>query len=101
MNTAGSTRTANTAGSARVAPSSVGRMDKPLAVVGTARDVTERRQAEEALRESEERFRTLYESSRDGIAAADSEGRITECNQAYADMLGYTREELQGIGIRT
>jgi PAS domain S-box-containing protein len=60
-------------------------------------DVTERKQAEEELRDREERFRTLYESSRDGIAAADLEGYITECNQAYAEMLGYSCEELQGI----
>ncbi|MCJ7831294.1 MAG: PAS domain S-box protein [Dehalococcoidia bacterium] len=60
-------------------------------------DITERKQAEEALRESEGRFRTLYESSLDGIAAADLDGYITECNQAYAEMLGYTREELRGI----
>ena len=60
-------------------------------------DITERKQAEEALRESEERFRTLYESSLDGIAAADLDGYIMECNQAYAEMLGYTREELRGI----
>ncbi len=64
---------------------------------GMVEDVTERHQAEEALRESEKRFRTLYESSRDGIAAADPDGRFTECNQAYADMLGYSRQELQRI----
>ncbi len=64
---------------------------------GMVEDVTQRRQAEEALRESEELFRTLYESSRDGIAAADLDGYLTECNRAYADMLGYSREELQRI----
>ena len=70
---------------------------QPVALVINARDTTERRHAEQALRESEERFRTLYESSRDGIAAADLDGRITGCNRAYADMLGYSREELQRI----
>jgi PAS domain S-box-containing protein len=64
---------------------------------GMVEDVTQRRQAEEALRESEELFRTLYESSRDGIAAADLDGYFTGCNRAYADMLGYSREELQRI----
>jgi len=58
---------------------------------GTAENITERKKVEESLRRSEERYRTLYESSRDGIAT------ITECNQAYADMLGYNREELKKI----
>ena len=58
-------------------------------------DITERKQAEEALRESEGRFRTLDVVFLDGIAAADLDGYITECNQAYAEMLGYTREELR------
>ena len=58
---------------------------------------TERRRAEEQLRKSEERYRTLYESSRDGIMTANLDGRITECNQPYAGMLGYSREELKRI----
>ena len=66
-------------------------------LLGLSRDVTEQREAEEALHESEELFRTLYESSLDGISAADLDGRITKCNQAYADMLGYSRQELQRI----
>ena len=66
-------------------------------VLSCFRDMTERRRAQEALQKSEERYRTLYESSRDGIAAADLDGYLTECNQAYADMLGYSREELKVI----
>jgi diguanylate cyclase (GGDEF)-like protein/PAS domain S-box-containing protein len=58
---------------------------------------TDRVQAEEQLRRSEERYRTLYESSRDGIVAANLESRITECNQPYAEMLGYSREELKRL----
>jgi len=62
-------------------------------VIGTGIDITERERAAQELRESDERYRTLYESSRDGIATANLEGFITECNQAYADMLGYSRRE--------
>jgi len=58
------------------------------------RDITEYKQAEEALRKSEYKFRTLFTSSRDGIATANLEGYITDCNKAYADMLGYSPEEL-------
>jgi PAS domain S-box-containing protein len=60
-------------------------------------DINERVQAEKALKESEERYRSLYESSKDGIAGGDMEGSILECNQAYADMLGYTREEIMKL----
>jgi PAS domain S-box-containing protein len=66
-----------------------------IGVIGVIRDITERKKAEEALRGSEYKFRTLFASSRDGIATADLNGHITECNQAYADMLGYTPEELR------
>jgi PAS domain S-box-containing protein len=71
--------------------------DEVVGTRGIVRDITRRKRAEESLRESEERYRTLYESSRDGIATATLDGRITGCNQAYADMLGYSREELQGV----
>jgi len=58
-------------------------------------EIAERKQAEEALRESEKRYRSLHESSKDGIVAGDMEGNILECNQAYSDMLGYAREEIK------
>jgi hypothetical protein len=57
-------------------------------------DITERKRAEEALIESEERYHELYKSSIDGIASADLNGRFLDCNQAFADMFGYTKEEL-------
>jgi len=62
-----------------------------------AKDITERKKTEEALQESEQRYRTLYESNKDGIAGGDMEGNILECNQAFADMLGYTKEEIKKI----
>jgi PAS domain S-box-containing protein len=65
-----------------------------IGVLGIFWDITERKHAQEALKESEERYHGLYDSSIDGIASADLEGNILECNQAYADMLGYTKEEL-------
>jgi PAS domain S-box-containing protein len=46
------------------------------------------------LRESEERYRGLYESSKDGIISVDMDGKLTVCNQAFAEMLDYTKEEL-------
>jgi len=70
-----------------------------IGVIGIIRDITERKQWEESLRKSEYKFRTLFTSSRDGIATADLEGHITDCNQAYADMLGYSAEELKSIAF--
>ncbi|MBI4295954.1 MAG: PAS domain S-box protein, partial [Chloroflexi bacterium] len=58
-------------------------------------DITARRQAEKAVRESEERYRSLFESSLDGIAFTDLDGHIRFANTAYQKMLGYTMGELR------
>jgi PAS domain S-box-containing protein len=59
-------------------------------------DVTRHKQMEEALRESEARYRELFDTSHDGLVFTDMEGRYLECNRAYLDLLGYeTLEELQ------
>jgi PAS domain S-box-containing protein len=62
-------------------------------------DVTDRKMAEEGLRQSEEKYRVLVESSPDAILSLDSRGRIIECNSALCDMAGYTWEELRQAGI--
>src|SRR5215210_1918033 len=66
-------------------------------IFASARDVTERRQAEEALREGEERYRTLVEAVQEGIAFIDPDGGlINYCNEAYAEILGLTPGEMLG-----
>ncbi len=67
-------------------------------IVATSRDITERRRAEQALHESEERFRRLSEASFAGIAITDS-GRIIDCNSRLAEMLGYEPQALVGMQI--
>jgi PAS domain S-box-containing protein len=69
----------------------------PFRVAGACVDITERKHAEEALRESEERFRGIFDHAAIGIAITDLEGSIQSCNPACANMLGYTQEELQGL----
>ncbi len=58
------------------------------------REIFERRQAETALRKSEQKFRLLFEVSRDAIGMTDKSGKFTEVNQAALDLFGYTRPDL-------
>jgi len=57
-------------------------------------DITVRKELETCLFTSETKYRRLYETNRDGIVQTDRTGCIVECNKAYADMLGYSKEEL-------
>jgi len=66
---------------------------------GTARDITRRKQAEEALRESEANFRTFFETIDDLIVVATPEGRILFTNTAFRRKLGYSSEELAGMHV--
>ncbi|MBD2106298.1 PAS domain S-box protein [Nodosilinea sp. FACHB-13] len=63
-------------------------------VVGVATDITERRQAEQALRENEELFRGIFEQSAMGIIEADLNERIVRVNQIFCDLVGYTTANL-------
>ena len=65
-----------------------------IARLGAARDITTRKQADAALRESEERFRATFEQSAAGMAHTTLEGRYVRVNQRLCDIVGYTREEL-------
>ncbi len=60
----------------------------------------ERKRAEEALRKSERRYRTLVETAQEGIGIVDAEENILFVNQAYADMLGYTKDELLALNLK-
>ena len=63
---------------------------------GSNRDVTEQRLAQEAVRETEARFRTAFENAAVGMALVDSDGVYLEANAAMAAMIGYETSELMG-----
>ncbi len=63
---------------------------------GVVRDVTDRKQAEIALKESEKKFKELFDNAPVGYHEFDIEGRITSVNRTELEMLGYTLEEMIG-----
>lgn len=63
-------------------------------VVGTGEDITLRKEAEERVLESEQKYRCLYDSIGDGLLRVGPDGRITDSNPALWAMLGYSRQEL-------
>ncbi len=71
---------------------------KPIGLAGTARDITEQKKAEQALQESEERFRNLSDASEEGIAIHE-QGVIVDANVALARMFGYEHSEVIGMEI--
>ncbi|KYF55160.1 hypothetical protein BE04_08845 [Sorangium cellulosum] len=66
-------------------------------LIPEGRDITQRKQTEQALRESEERFRLTFENAPIGKAIVGLDGRFTRVNRAYCEILGYSAEELSKL----
>ncbi len=60
----------------------------------------EKERAEEALQKSEEKYRNLFEDSRDPVYISSREGKIVDVNQSFLDLFGYTREEIMKLNIK-
>jgi PAS domain S-box-containing protein len=72
--------------------------DELMGSIHIARDITRQKQTEQALRESEERFRHLSEATMEGVLLSE-ESIIIAANQVLSDMLGYPLEELRGMSL--
>ena len=68
---------------------------EPSKMIGVNIDITERKRAEETLRESEEKFRSVFRDAGVGMVIVSPEGRFLAANESFCDSLGYTEEELR------
>jgi PAS domain-containing protein len=75
------------------------RNPEPIKTVSV--DVTARKKVEQALIESEERYRTLVEASSDAILLIDENRNIISCNPAFLEMFGFSWRELEGKSIKS
>ncbi len=73
---------------------------KPVKVTGMVRDVTTRAEAQSALRESEEKYRSLFENMRDGMIITDNRRHLIQCNRSFLEMFRCTREFALSGSIR-
>jgi PAS domain S-box-containing protein len=69
-------------------------------IMTAVRDIAERKQAEDALRESECKYRLLLEQASDGIHTYDPDGNILDTNSRFCEMLGYTPAEVLRLNVR-
>ena len=75
--------------------------DRPIAAWIVISDISERKRTEEALRESEAKFRTIFEQAAVGVAVLETQtGKYERINQVYCDFIGYTPEEMTQMGFQ-
>jgi PAS domain S-box-containing protein len=71
-----------------------------IGILGIFWDISERKKAEEALKESELRFRTIFDNAADGMLLADVENKKFDAgNKVFCQMLGYNAEEIKNLGV--
>ncbi len=71
-----------------------------IGVLGSGEDVTERRMMEKALIDSEEKYRSLFQNSRDAICIVSADLEVIDVNRAALDLFGYAREEMRELDIQ-
>lgn len=70
---------------------------KAIRIVGISSDITETRLLQETQKKTEKKYRTLHETMRDAFVSVDMSGKITEFNQAFIDLVGYSKEEIPNL----
>lgn len=73
---------------------------KPKRIIGSATDITERKNYEQALKKSEEKFRNIFESSGIGMAILTPDGQFSQVNDKLCEMIGYNENEIIGMNYR-
>ena len=71
-------------------------VDGEHCILSSIEDITERRAVEEALRQNEKKYRSLFNSIRDAILVANTNRMIIDCNPAFRELFGYSREDILG-----
>jgi PAS domain S-box-containing protein len=74
-------------------------LNSELCILSVSNDITERKIAEEALSESEQRFRTLVEQATDALFVVNQDGQLIDVNQEACQSLGYSRDELLRLSV--
>jgi PAS domain S-box-containing protein len=74
--------------------------DKPLRLIGTTTDITERKEAEIELQKSEEKFRNVFEGSGIGMAILSLDGHFTKVNRVFCEMLEYREKDILNLNFR-
>ena len=72
---------------------------KPAGILGVTRDISERRRTEKALRDSETKFRSVFERARIGLMIIDGGGRVLDLNRHFADIFEWRREDYLGMDL--
>jgi diguanylate cyclase (GGDEF)-like protein/PAS domain S-box-containing protein len=73
---------------------------KPVGIISLSHDITDRKRAEEALRQNEEKYRTILEDIQEGYFEVDFSGNFTFFNDSMCRLYGYSKEELMGMNYR-
>jgi PAS domain S-box-containing protein len=79
----------------------IGEKGKVVGIQGAARDISERKRTQEALRASEQRYRLLVQRNMAGVFRATLDGRFIDCNESFAQLLGYSSpSEVLRLGVQ-
>ncbi len=73
---------------------------KPRRIIGTHTDISDRKLVEKALKENEEKYRTILHTALEGFLVVDNTGRILEVNETYCSLSGYTINELLSMNVK-